>query len=89
MIEALKQRVTRATAELLDDAETVKLLQLLDNRSFEESVKIIDEANRRAVSMRQDHLIGGLNDVRDKLIRTMREADERERTRHPLQMGGG
>jgi hypothetical protein len=88
MIEALKQRVIRATAELLDDAETVKLLQLLDNRNFEESVQIIDEANRRAVSMRQDHLIGGLNDVREKMIRAICEAVGQEMTKHPLQMGG-
>jgi type IV secretory pathway TraG/TraD family ATPase VirD4 len=88
MIEAVKDRAMRATTELLDDAETVKLLQLLDNRSFEESVKILDEANRRAVSMRQDHLISSLNDVREKLIRIMHEADG-EITRHPLQMGGG
>jgi len=76
IIDNLKGRAARATSELLDEQETVKLLQLLDNRSFEEAVKIVDEANRRAVAMRYDHLLRDLEDLREKLVRAARELKE-------------
>ncbi len=88
VIENLKGRASRATAELMDDAERVKLFQMLDNRQFEDAVKVIDECNRRAVLMKQDHLIRDLDDLREKIMRTMQETSgDREMTRHQIQMG--
>lgn len=73
--ELLKEQAERAVGELLDADEKIRLLTLLDKNNYLKAIQLIDEANRRADAMEQEHLKSALMDFKEKLLKLVKETE--------------
>lgn len=74
--DRLKEQAERAVGELLDADEKIRLLTLLDKNSYLKAIQLIDEATRRAAATEQEqHLVGALNEFKEKLIGLLKETE--------------